>query len=187
MSLKSKGKVPKLKPDGPRTEGQRQLLELAGSEVDLAVKIGCGSAVIGHWRRGRRIPGEAHRHKIELLFGIPRRAWDVAPGSPIPASKTATTPDPDPDSGDTLTITKAQIEAVLEELKSKSLTDGASAKLRDTLAKLLALRSRLERDQELSEDRVVREHPEWARMKAAILRALEPYPKAAAALLEVLR
>jgi len=181
-------------PTTAETEGQRQLLEVGGTEAELAAKVGVGSAVIGHWRRGRRIPGEPARHRLELLFGIPRRSWDVAAGAEVPAASsspesTAPTssrgaPAQRPDG--TLTITRAQIDDVLAALKSPELTDSASAKLRDTLSKLLALRARLERDRDLLEDRVVREHPEWLRMRAAILAALEPYPEAAAVVAEAL-
>jgi len=166
-----------------KTEGQRELVELGGTEAEIAAKLGCGAAVVGHWRRGRRVPGEAHRHKLELLFGIPRRAWDVAPGAPLPSVAPESAAGSD---GDTLEITKRQIDSILAALKDEALTDGAAAKLRDTLAKLLALRARLERDQEMAEDRAVREHPAWAALKAAILRALEPYPEAAAAVAEAL-
>jgi transcriptional regulator with XRE-family HTH domain len=173
-----------------KTEGQRLLLELAGTEAELAARVGCGAAVVGHWRRGRRIPGEAHRHKLELLFGIPRRSWDVAAGAevvPEPEPKVAEDAEPEADPAATLSIAKAQIDTILEALNDKTLTDGASAKLRDTLSKLLALRARLERDRDLLEDRVVREHPEWARVRAAILGALRPYPDAARAVAEALQ
>jgi hypothetical protein len=150
-----------------------------------AARVGCGVAVVGHWRRGRRLPGEAHRHKLSLLFGIPRRAWDVEAGAVVPTQSDGAVGSGAGDD-DTLAIAKGQIETILTALKDKNLTDGASAKLRDTLAKLLALRSRLERDRDLLEDRLVREHPEWARLKAAILDALKPHPKAAEAVIRAI-
>ena len=194
--MKTKGKPDKPRigrpprPVEPKTEGQRQLVETGGGEAEIAARVGCGAAVVGHWRRGRRVPGEAHRRKLELLFGIPARAWDVAPGA-LPAPGPAAAPPGDPaaplDDAGTLEIAKAQIDAILKELeKADTLTDGAAAKLRDTLAKLLALRARLERDRDLQEDRLVREHPEWARTKARILDALRPFPEAARAVAEAL-
>jgi transcriptional regulator with XRE-family HTH domain len=166
-----------------KTEGQRQLLEQKGTQREIAEKVGCGEAVVGHWCRGRRIPGEDHRHKLELLFGIPQRAWDIVPG----AKSQSSTPTAKPNSDDTLGITKAQIDGILHELDNKKLTDAAASKLRDTMAKLLALRARMETNQEMLEDRVVREHPEWKRTKAAILRALKKYPEAAAAVAEAIK
>jgi transcriptional regulator with XRE-family HTH domain len=175
--------MPKAPPE-PKTEGQRQLLELEGSEQDIATKMGCSRATAGHWRRGRRTPGEGARHKLELLFGIPQRAWDVSPG------QLAAPPPPEPDTmsrnDDTLDITKQQVLEIRRSLVENGLAAETRAKLRAELGKLLALRARLELAQELREDRMVREHPEWARVKAAILKALEPYPEAAAAVAEAL-
>jgi transcriptional regulator with XRE-family HTH domain len=177
-----------------KTEGQRLLLALEGTETDLAAKAGCAAAAIGHWRRGRRVPGAAARHKLELLYAIPRRAWEVAPGEPVPAPPETEAPPEtsQPQAADsTLATTRAQIDAILAKLDRENseadLTEGEEAKARDTLSKLLALRARLERDRDLLEDRVVREHPEWVRTKAAILEALRPYPEAAQAVAEALR
>lgn len=162
------------------------MLEQSGTESDLAGKIGCGAAIVGHWRRGRRLPGAQARHKMELLFGIPRRAWDVAPGASVEPIGAAPHAEP-VDDDDTLEITKQQIREVLQALQDSSLTETGAARLRDTAAKLLALRSRLERDRDMLEDRLVRDHPEWQRVKATLLRALKPYPDAAAAVAKAIR
>lgn len=187
---KTPKKKPRRKPQSrtnpkPKSEGQRLLQEEPGSAVSMAAKIGCGKAAIGHWRTGARSPGESARHKLDLLYGIPRRAWDVMPGCSVEEPQEQAPPEHL--DTDTLTITKGQISAILTTLRNDSLTDGAAAKLRDTLSKLLALRTRIERDRDLQEDRVVRDHPEWTRIKAAILEALKPYPDAAEAVAKVLR
>jgi len=172
-----------------KSEGQRQLLEITGSEDGLAAQIGCSRAIVGHWRRGSRLPGVAARHKLELLFGIPRKAWGVQPGGEVPEAVKQTNISVDKLStdGDTLDIARQQLCEVLEALRNPELTESAQLKLRDTAAKLLALRSRLERDRELLEDRIVREHPEWLRIKTAIIKALTPYPEAAAAVAEAIQ
>jgi transcriptional regulator with XRE-family HTH domain len=173
-----------------RTEGQRLLSEISGSEAELAAKIGCSPASIGHWRTGRRAPGQSARHKFDLLFGIPRLAWDVVPGGNIPCEPLEKPPKVEPTSGKagtTLEITKSQIKNILDRLADDdSLIESESAKLRETLAKLLALRARLERDRDLLEDRFVREHPAWTRTRSAIVEALRPYPDAADAVVKVL-
>lgn len=168
----------------PKSEGQRMFLEEEGSESELAAKLGCGNAIIGHWRRGRRLPGGPQRYKLELLFGIPRKSWDVVPGTELNEPKKSI--DSISGNDDTLTITKKQIDSVLSELTESNLTDQAAAKLRDTVAKLLALRARLERDQELLEDRIVRNHPAWFRLKTIMLKSLEPFPDAAASVADAL-
>jgi len=179
----------------PETEGQRLFCLVEGTEVELADKIACASALIGHWRRGRRTPSEKQRHRLELLFGIPRRAWDIGPGLPVPERKQPTkeaTEDTEPASVsrakdlDTLAITNMQIDEILDALDNENITDTAQARLRDTLSKSLALRTRLERDRELLEDRIVREHPSWLKLKKDILSALREYPEATKAVIRAI-
>jgi hypothetical protein len=170
-----------------KSEGQRQFLEVAGTEDELAEQIGWGRAIVGHWRRGARLPGVEARHRLKLLFGIPQRAWDVKPVSdvlseakpPLVASKPC-------EDDDTLAIAKQQLLEVRQELEATDLTDAARAKLRDTAAKLLALRSRLENAREMQEDRVIREHSGWQKVKADIITALTPFPEAAKAVAKAL-
>ena len=171
-----------------KSEGQRQLLKIAGIEDELAAQIGCSRAIVGHWRRGDRLPGLKLRHKLKLLFGIPPWAWEVEPGSeaPIAPIPKNTAVDELSEDDDILDVVRKQLLEVREALQSPELTEGARLKLLDTSAKLLALQSRLERDRELLEDRIVREHPEWKRIKGVILKALKPYPEAAAAVAEAL-
>jgi len=176
----------------PETEGQRLFCLVEGTEVELADKIACASALIGHWRRGRRMPSDKQKKRLELLFGIPRRAWDIGPGATIEPkekkperSETLEAPSRSTEM-DTLAITNMQIDEILESLEDESITDSAKAKLRDTLAKALALRTRLERDRELLEDRVIREHPGWVKLKKSILTALKPYPEATKAVIQAI-
>lgn len=176
----------KAAPKKPKTEGQRQLVALDCTDAVIAQKVGCSRGLAGHWRRGVRVPSDAMRHKLELLFGIPKLSWDVAPGAELPASASPAPEFELSGDDDVLAITKQQLLEVRVALQVKDLAPPAASKLRDTSAKLLALRSRLELARELQEDRIVREHPEWQRVKAAILKALEPYPEAAAAVAEVL-
>lgn len=181
-----------------KTEGQRLFCEVSGTERGLALKVGCGKSLIGYWRRGQRMPSDEQKHKLELLFGIPQRAWDVPPGTKLDEpvvgkkeskveskteSKAESTLSSQVSKSDTLSITKAQIDEIVESLNDNNLTNTARSKLRDTLTKLLALQGRLERDQELREDRYVREHPRWLALKKRIVSALEPYPQAAKAVL----
>ena len=74
--------------DDIKTEGQRQLLEIEGIEDELAAKLGYSRAIVGHWRRGDRLPGLKSRYKLETLFGIPPWTWDLEPGSELPTDPT---------------------------------------------------------------------------------------------------
>jgi hypothetical protein len=112
----------------------------------------------------------------------------VEPGTEVPTDPAPKNTDGQQlrEDDDTLDIVRKQLLEVRETLATEGLTDSARLKLLDTSAKLLALRNRLERDRELQEDRIVREHPEWLRIKAAMLKALKPYPEAAAAVAEAI-
>jgi hypothetical protein len=136
-----------------------------------------------------RLPGVKARDQLKQLFGILPRMWDLEPGSEIPTDLTAmnTVGDELGEDDDTLDIAKRQLLEVREALQAPGLADATRLKLLDTSAKLLVLRSRLERERELQEDRIVREHPEWKRLKTLILKALAPYPEAAAAVAEAIR
>ena len=163
------------------TEGQQLLLQVDAKEADLAAQLGVAVSAAGHWKRGRRLPDQAARHKMELLLGIPRGSWDMAPGSavvpPLPPLDVPT----QPGLGTTLALANERITAVMAALRTEGLSESAKERYESTLAKLLGLRARLERDEELLEDRLVREHPGYQLARAAILRALTPYPEAAAA------
>jgi len=174
-----------------KTEGQRLLRGLRLVHTDIARALKCGATIVGYWHTGRSLPGVEKRHQMELLYGIPLRAWDVPPGTPLQRQQMST-PQPESQSlpakqGSTLAITKEQIAAVLDDLKEENIAEATLGKLRDTLAKLLALRARLERDHEMLEDRAVRGHPEWRRIKKAVLSALEPHPEAMMAVIESLK
>jgi len=177
-------------PSPARTEGQRRLIAAPGSLAAVALAIGCSKAQAGYWRAGQKIPSPPSRAKLLAVYGIPPSAWDIAPGAAIPLESDAEVEEieaDDADPGDTLAQTDAAIASVRRALHRSGLTDAARSKKEDTHAKLLALKARLERDRELVEDRVVRDHPAWLRIKNAICAALEPWPDAAQAVAEALR
>ena len=64
----------------PTTEGQRQLLERPESVTQIANALGCSRGLVSHWRRGRKLPGEAYRLELQRVFGIHRFTWDWTPG-----------------------------------------------------------------------------------------------------------
>ncbi len=175
------------------TEGQRLLLDVDDTEAAIAGRLGVGLAIVGHWKRGRRLPDDGSRHRLELLLGIPRASWNILPGA-AQAATTTTTATPTLPPGQmtttqlatTLDIANARIDSITAALREKGLADTSRSRYEGTLAKLLGLRARLERDQEMLEDRIVREHPAWARTKAAVLAALKPFPEAAKAVADAL-
>lgn len=167
----------------PRTEGQRQLLEVPDSLAAIATKVGCSKPLAGFWRAGAKSPSSAMRARLEEAYAIPAPAWDLAPGAtPAADEPEDEEPETDVEGADTLALTNAQLAAIRKALRNKKLSEAARSKKEDTYAKLLALKARLEREQELAEDRIVREHPMWRRIREGILAAVKPWPEAARAI-----
>jgi transcriptional regulator with XRE-family HTH domain len=169
----------------PSTEGQRLLRAIDASLAQVARAIGCSKAVVGHWRAGEKLPSDPLRGRLHEVYGIAPTAWDLAAGTaPSAAAEPAEAPLVDVEGSDTLTLTNAQISAIQRSLARADLSDSARSKKEDTLAKLLALKARLERDDD--EDRFVR-GPKWKRFKERLLAALKEHPPAALAAAEALR
>lgn len=81
----------------------------------------------------------------------------------------------------------ALIDQIRLESKAPGIMKIEKARLRDAEARAIALRAKLERDQEMSEDRIVRDHPFWRRLHASILHALRPFPEASKAVADELK
>lgn len=177
------------------TEGQRQLRDLGATTRAIAKRAGVSVGLAAQWRTGEKLPPEAKRKKLESLFGIPAKSWDRRPESEAPTAAAEETSSSTaaaaavvlpPDGSDTLELTNLALASIRATLARGNLSEAASARTQDSLTKLLSLRARLERDQELLDDRIVRDHPQWARIKEAIRNAVEPFPDAARAIHEAL-
>lgn len=191
----------------PITEGQRQLQTICVSQsltYDQIVKrIGAGNTtLIMGWLKAASRPNNEMRAKLYGEFNIPPDAWNVAPlahGAP-PAMATNGAAKPEaplsPANGHTLVVpplapvpagprpsTLESCLQVLDTLRAAraaapNLIASEAIKLADAEGRMLALRARLERDNERTEDRLVREHPEWQRLKRLIVRVLTNHPAA---------
>lgn len=183
-----------------RTEGQRLLLAVPGSHAEVAAAVDGSKQAVSYWRRGEKTPGATARGRLRDAFGIDPGAWDRKPIT-SPATAPAASPAPAPPSppietqpaaaaaGSKLS-TLEEVETQIAELRKLQGENGLLAservRLADSMGKLLAIKARLERDNELLEDRVVRKHPFWARVKGAILDALRAHPAAARDVAEAL-
>lgn len=171
-----------------RTEGQRLLLAVAGSQADLAATLGVARSAIGFWRRGEKVPDSESRAKLKAAYGIAPRAWDRRPSGGEEPPR-----DPPPAAGERPRLTALdgvlqQIDLLLEMQESMGEDDSVADKVRivDKLNDAYETMRRLELEQELLEDRIVREHPAFQRATAAMLEALRPHPDAARAAAEAL-
>lgn len=158
--------------DAPKTEGQRQLLAVDGSLSAIASKLGGSKQMVSCWRRGTKLPGNANREKLARVYGIESAAWDRAPSEDAAPPAKPAGPAPAPPLPAPTRSTLEEVEHELETLRSLSrepdLTAATRARLSDSRTKLIALRARLEREEELIEDRLVREHPMWLRIRGVL-------------------
>ena len=171
----------------PRTEGQRLLMAVPNSLGEIAVRLGVAKQSVHGWRTGRKSPAPGARLKLRDLYGVPAESWDLAPttGTTTPAAASPSAPPvrPRPPSR---TGTLGEVEDLLDNIRAERATPGMlaseRARLSDSEAKLLTLKARLERERELVEDRIVREHPKWRRIKEAMFAVLKPHPEIARAI-----
>jgi len=75
---------------------------------------------------------------------------------------------------------------IRHDLQHRELTAGARSKLRSDEARTIALVAKIEREEELKEDRYVRNHPAFREHCDRILGALKPYPEAAQAVIDAM-
>lgn len=191
--------------------GSERLKSLSESNAELARQLEVTSQAVAAWRKGTSVPNFAARAKLETQFGIPASSWGAIARGPHPTPPPIPEDPPDPTSptppdppqrpqpparrprteGEPRASSIEECNQLLDNLRayagSGNFLPSELARLRDSEAKLIALRARLEREGELLEDRVVREHPAWRRIRSALLVALEPYPDAMRAVIDALQ
>lgn len=166
------------------------LLSVTGTLAAIAREIGCNHpSTIHHWRYGQKEPNPEMKARLWSAFGIPSRAWSVRPGAldearppPIETAR-ATAPAGAPS---TLEDCLALLDVIRRDRQQEGLLPNERVKLASAEAQILALRARLEQAAEFAESRYVTDHPSWIKLRRAILRALEPHPIAAKAVLEAI-
>lgn len=174
------------------SEGQRMFLAVQGSTRAIAKEVGCNHQSIQNWLTGAKSPSQGWRKKLWKLYGVPERAWTIRPGGALdapPAAELATEPTPSDDTASPSTLDHC-LELLREarhDRKQSGLLASERARIANTEAALLKLRSQLEGAAELSEARYVAQHPAWHQLRRTILRALEPYPLAVKAIAEAIK
>jgi transcriptional regulator with XRE-family HTH domain len=175
--------------DGPTSEGQRLLQALDMSYAAIADAIGTSKQSVSNWHRGKKVPAQATRKKLQSAFGIDPKAWDSVPSAaPKPKRKTSKQPAKPKHASSPTTL--AEVNELLARLRTvdpKQLTPPNRTRHFDTMTKVLSLKHRIEQAMETSEDRMVRESPFWRRTRKAILAALKEHPEAAADVAKALK
>lgn len=95
-------------------------------------------------------------------------------------------PDP-PEDGSTLDMVRHSLACLQHDLQHRGYTAAGRSKARADERGALALIAKLEATEELKEDRYVRSHPEWKRLRDCILRALEKHPEASRDVMEAVQ
>lgn len=175
-----------------RSEGQRMLLHVTGSMQAIATEVSARSQTsVADWRSGKRVPSVEARARIQEAFGIPIEAWSHAPTTDDPAAVEA--PATPPPLADPHAPIPSSLEACLSLLSQiqrdrvvPNLLPAERVKLADAEARILKLRAELERQAEFSEDRYVRDHPAWLKVRREIAHALQSFPEAARAVADAL-
>lgn len=182
-----------------RSEGHRLLTCAPGSLAAVAAATGFSKQVVGAWRQGKKAPGPEARAKLKVALGIPIEAWGQRPAGGRASSAPPARPPAKASAGDQVEeqpTTMEGVEALLRVIRAArapkpdgkgELLASEQVKLADAETRLLALRHRLEKEAELLEDRIVKQHPMWARMKVALGDTLVRWPEAARAVMAVLR
>lgn len=170
--------------------------------------IGCSYPAAQGWIKHGRTPSEDYKTEIANVYEIPVDAWDLPADGKKPSSRVSLPPpspsEPEPVlqavekpkarkrprkpgiSTSTLEDARRMLHDIDKDCARPNLTAPSLSKLRRERVQVLNLISRLEKENELLEDRVVDQHPRWLALKGAILRALKPYPEAAEAVLREL-
>lgn len=165
----------------PRTVGQNLLRNLSVTGADVARALGVSKQTVSCWRSGKKLPEPSMRRALETAYAIPCAAWEQQ-STPLPVPPPAPPPAP---SFDTLT-TRDEVRAAYAGLRARKEALPASAaesertKLDDLMLKALSLLARMDEREEQALERFMKS-PDWRRMRAALVGALDPYPDAAQA------
>ena len=160
-----------------RTEGQKLLMAVPGSLQTIGEAIGATKQAVALWRTGARLPEDRWRRALSARFAIPVDAWDRLPGS-APAVEWFPSTEREPSALDDVNRLLALLRT---QLNRTDLIGRERVQLGDSFSRALAQKERLERARETLENRVVREHPAWKRLKGLVIDALLPFPEAAQA------
>lgn len=166
-----------------RSEGQRMLLHVSGSLMAIGKAIGVKSPqTVLKWRNGVSTPSPEVRAQMQVVLGIPIQAWLRRPADQDAPESDVAEQLPQSSLAECMEL----LTVIRKDRQQPNLLPGERSKLVDAEARILKLRSDLELRAELSEDRYVREHPAWLRIRSELSRALSPFPEAARAVADAL-
>lgn len=172
----------------PRTEGQRLLQRVPGTLNAIAAKVQASKPAVSTWRLGTRTPDISARRRLWAAFEIPIEAWESVPGAlevdGAELDGDQGDEEDDDEDGDAheqsvLDHANRRLRILSKQIDKKGLTTRERIMLDDAYGKAVAARAKFLREQELLEDRIIREHPKWRALKATIIATLVKHPAVA--------
>ena len=167
---------------GPRDAARASLQDAFGIDIeawDVALPAGFEIAVPPPARTGR--PKKVVVPKSAETKSVPKSV------SPAQRSLPPPYPDPPPIDASIVANLRYSLVCIRHDMRHGGLTASARSRMRSDEARILASIAKLQREEELSEDRYVKNHPAFKRHCDKILAALKSYPKAAKAVAAALR
>jgi hypothetical protein len=165
-----------------RSEGQRLLLGVTDSLSTIGKAVGASKQAVSTWRTGLYVPEPPYRRELQRRYQIPPSAWDGLADGEVP--------DEGEDEDEAPATAADQLDHLLKEyrkqLKRGDLSSRERVQYIEGLSRTIFQKAKLEKERELLEDRVIREHPKWRRLKRAIIDSLLPHPAAARAVEEAI-
>lgn len=168
-----------------RSEGQRLLLAVDATLDEIQNACGASRPSVVDWRFGRATPNTSSRAALWNAYEIPAPSWNQLPVGMRPANghtAPAITPAPAPPTNghtgppSSIDETAALLGQIRRQLEATDILPSDRARITDTYTKTLALQHRLQREVDMTEDRIIREHPTWQRIRAELARVLARYP-----------
>jgi hypothetical protein len=183
-----------------RSEGQRLLLAVKATLTELQNACGASRQTVIDWRFGRATPNPAGRAALWNAYEIPAPSWGRLPSGmrpdppldppatlPAPAATPAPAAPAAPTNGhavpaavvsapSSLDETAALLGQIRRQLEATDILPSDRVRITDSYTRTLALQHRLQREVDLTEDRIIREHPTWQRIRTELARVLARYP-----------
>lgn len=178
-------------------EGARALAATNETLAVIARACKVSRSAVSRWKRGLSVPVDDARKRLHKAFDIAPDAWGEARSHGTPSHKksakkrgspsAADYPEPPADDVSIVDHVRYSLKCLRHELRFGELTPSSQAKLRSDEARTLGLIAKLQREEELSQDRYVKNHPAFREHCDRILAVLKPYPKASRAVVEAMR
>jgi len=164
-----------------RSEGQRLLLAVKATLTEIQNACGASRQTVIDWRFGRATPNPAGRAALWNAYEIPAPSWGrlpagLVPPDAAPLAAAAPTNGHAAAAPSSLDETAQLLGQIRRQLEATDILPSDRVRITDSYTRTLALQHRLQREADLTEDRIIREHPTWVRIRAELARVLARYP-----------